>query len=452
MEYANKKKMLAVRNTVRYKADANVTYDLLYRSIKHKIKEYGLDAHIDNCSVSNGLFGEDENALAVVHPQHTSDYFKYCIICNKVGTTATVDVYTFGQSSNMKHEEYAANTKIFTGNGARGAAVGMFRGGAFGVGAAAGSIIGSAVGAGFRAIGKGINALMRDEAGLEREVQWYSAMNDILSEILDYGDFCYQDDEADNCCDEELEYQEVDNIPAETETDNVLRSLSVDKLKEAVAQGDTWAMGALGVKYYLGEDVGRNRALAFELFEKAAKADDITSQKYLGLCYLLGEGIEKNERKVYIWFCKASDGGNAEAKVRLAELLINGEKIAHDYALAESLYKEVIGLKKKIVHSYNFLKEMSSPQLYVDKNTYNDAVWGLAVLYTDFYRYYSKAFPLLKESAENGYAEAQYYLGIAYMYARGTESNADSAKYWLQKAVEQGHSSAEYHLNKLESN
>ena len=76
MEYANKKKMLAVRNTVRYKADANVTYDLLYRSIKHKIKEYGLDAHIDNCSVSNGLFGEDENAIAVVHPQHTSDYFK----------------------------------------------------------------------------------------------------------------------------------------------------------------------------------------------------------------------------------------------------------------------------------------------------------------------------------------------------------------------------------------
>ncbi len=452
MEYASKKKMMAVRNTVRYKADANVTYELLYKSLRHKISEYGIDARIDKCSVSNGMFDDGEEAIAVVNPLHTSDYFKYCIICNRVGTTSTVSVYTFGQSNNVKREEYAANTSIFTGSGARGAAVGMLRGGAFGVGAAAGSIIGSAVGAGFRAIGKGINALMRDEAGFEREMQWYSAMNDILTEILDYGDFCYQDDEADNCCDEEFEYSEGDDIPAEIGTDNALRSLSVDELKNAVAQGDTLAMGALGVKYYLGEDVNKNSAKAFELFEKAAKADDITSQKYLGLCYLLGEGVERNERKAYNWFCKASDGGEGEAKVRLAGLLINGEKIAHDYALAESLYKEVIGSKKKIAHSCDALMEMSSPQLYVDKYTYNDAVWGLAVLYTDIYRYYAKAFPLLKEAAENGCTEAQYYLGVAYMYARGTESNAESAKYWLQKAVEQGNSSAEYHLNKLESN
>ncbi len=223
-------------------------------------------------------------------------------------------------------------------------------------------------------------------------------------------------------------------------------------MESAIEQGDAYAMGVLGVKYTLGEGVPEDREKAYELFEKAAELGDVFSQTNLGLCYLFGDGVKKNERKAYNWFSKAAYNGNACAKVQLANLMVNGEKIAHDYARAESLYKEVVGAVKKEATDLDDIMSIKKPLVgFVDRSTYNDAAINLAILYTEFFRYYEKAFPLLKEMAEVGYAEAQYYLGVAYMYARGTEINKENAKYWLKKAVEQGHSSAEYHLNILEN-
>ena len=47
---------------------------------------------------------------------------------------------------------------------------------------------------------------------------------------------------------------------------------------------------------------------------------------------------------------------------------------------------------------------------------------------------YEEALPLFEEAAENGDANAQYYLGVIYGQGRGTDVSVDDAIYWLSCA------------------
>ena len=423
MEYINKQKLIPARNSVRYKDGAKITDDLIRRSLKKKISEYGIRAQVDSCEISNGLFGDVKYGIAVFHPSHQSDYYKFCITSNMVGTTRVVDIYMYGRSSNINHENYAANTKIFTGSGARGTAAGAFTGGALGAGVAIGSVLGSAVGAGFRAVGKGINALMRDSEGLELEQQWYAVIADIFTEVFDYSDFDYIQREA------IAEQANDSNNSINTNIDS--NTISIEELEYASQQGNNYAKGLLGVHYMLGKGVPEDKNKAFLLFKEAADEGDMLAQKNLGLCYMFGDGVMRSDYQAANWFDKAAQQGDVCSKVNLAHLLSNADGIAHDYTRAETLYNEVVDLGPG--------------------EDYDNAVCGLALLYSVVLKHHNKAFPLLEKSAEQGYIDAQYQLGLAYRYGKGTEANKEEALRWFKEAVSQGHEEAEKNLKELEN-
>ena len=149
------------------------------------IENYGIDAVVEEATLYGGsLFAKEESCLALVNPNHRNDYFKFCIVRKDAGKTCTVDIFSFGQSKNIKHEEFAANTHIFDGKGAMGAVGGMLAGGAVGAGFAIGSAVTGVAKAGFKAVAKGINALMRDPQALEEENAWYSAVYSIFNEVI----------------------------------------------------------------------------------------------------------------------------------------------------------------------------------------------------------------------------------------------------------------------------
>ena len=60
----------------------------------------------------------------------------------------------------------------------------MLSGGAVGAGFAIGSAVTGVAKAGFKAVAKGINALMRDPQALEEENAWYSAVYSIFNEVI----------------------------------------------------------------------------------------------------------------------------------------------------------------------------------------------------------------------------------------------------------------------------
>jgi len=185
MENINRKKVQQARDSIRYMNGSDITYNAIKAALDEVIEKYGIDAVVEEATLYGGsLFAKEESCLALVNPNHRNDYFKFCIVKKDAGKTCTIDVYTFGQSKNIKHEEFAANTHIFDGSGTSGAVAGMFRGGAIGAGFAIGSAVGGVAKAGFKAVAKGINALMRDPQALEEENAWYSAVYSIFNEVI----------------------------------------------------------------------------------------------------------------------------------------------------------------------------------------------------------------------------------------------------------------------------
>ena len=51
--------------------------------------------------------------------------------------------------------------------------------------------------------------------------------------------------------------------------------------------------------------------------------------------------------------------------------------------------------------------------------------------------------------AEQGYANAQYNLGVCYYNGEGVERDYEQAVYWYEKTAEQGQEFAQYNLKKL---
>ncbi|VTU08100.1 tetratricopeptide repeat protein [Actinobacillus porcinus] len=56
---------------------------------------------------------------------------------------------------------------------------------------------------------------------------------------------------------------------------------------------------------------------------------------------------------------------------------------------------------------------------------------------------YQAAFPIFKELAEQGYAVAQFNLGVMYENEQGVNQNYHQAARWYQKAAEQGNAKAQ---------
>ena len=52
----------------------------------------------------------------------------------------------------------------------------------------------------------------------------------------------------------------------------------------------------------------------------------------------------------------------------------------------------------------------------------------------------------LKKAAEQGYAKAQFGLGICYDFGKGVEKNPTEAVKWYRKAAEQGYAQAQCNL------
>ena len=66
----------------------------------------------------------------------------------------------------------------------------------------------------------------------------------------------------------------------------------------------------------------------------------------------------------------------------------------------------------------------------------------------DFYdkKDYTQAVVWFRKAAEQGYAEAQYYLGFCYYRGKGVSKDDNQAVYWYRKATEQGYANAQYAL------
>ena len=120
-----------------------------------------------------------------------------------------------------------------------------------------------------------------------------------------------------------------------------------------------------------------------------------------------------------------AEKGNAQAQFNLGEMYEKGNGVAHDYAEAIKWYTK------------------SAEQGFSEAQNY------LGVLYQNRNEDYAEATKWYRKAAEQGYLVAQLNLGSMYYYGKGVTQNYEEAARWYHLAAEQGDIWAQYFLGNM---
>ena len=176
-------------------------------------------------------------------------------------------------------------------------------------------------------------------------------------------------------------------------------------LEQQAEQGNVDAQLELAFLYRDGLICNRSYENAEYWTLKAAEQGDVTA---IGCQYYYGYGVEKSYEKAVEWYTKAAEMGNARAQYCLGSLYHDGQIAMQSYL-------------KSVDKSFN-------TYLKAEETSYKKAVeWFI-------------------KSAEQGYARAQYALGVCYEYGNGVEFSYVKAAEWYTKAAEKGYVWAQYDL------
>lgn len=156
----------------------------------------------------------------------------------------------------------------------------------------------------------------------------------------------------------------------------------------AAARGNAEAQYVLGVLFYDGLSMKKDKVEGLDLLERAATSGYAAAQDKLGEIYYYGQGIEKNEAKALEWMERALVSGVEYTQYELALLLDKG----------------------------------------LPKNRAKTLEW-------------------LERLAARGYAAAQTQLGKIYCEGRFVEKNTAAGLKYLERAVSSGYAPAQFYLD-----
>ncbi len=145
----------------------------------------------------------------------------------------------------------------------------------------------------------------------------------------------------------------------------------------------------LGDMYLNGDGVAQDYGEALRYLTRSANAGNAVAQNNLAYMYAVGKGVEKNHQKAVEWGMKSAMQGNAQAQLSVAGAYKRGEGVEQDY---------------------------------------------------------EKAFEWMEKAAMQGDAVAQNELGIAYELGEGVERDYNKAIEWYQKSAAQGFQIAQQNL------
>lgn len=112
-----------------------------------------------------------------------------------------------------------------------------------------------------------------------------------------------------------------------------LKGLPVDErpamqeVLDKASSGDMNAQAYLGVLFYTGT-IGRDNGSAFSWFKKASENGSGEADFFLYEMYDKGIYVERNAETAFNYLRAASSKGFTSARLKLAELYLNGEKTA----------------------------------------------------------------------------------------------------------------------------
>lgn len=188
-------------------------------------------------------------------------------------------------------------------------------------------------------------------------------------------------------------------------------------------QGNLDAQYALGMKYLRGEDVAVDLAAALKWLRKSVDGGHLRAEYQLGLLYRDGIGVPKDTALALRWLQVAAGSGLAEAQTAYNELS-RAQQMREFEVLRASA------------------KDGDAAAQYELGKRYFTGKAPLAINLEQAMLWFTRA-------AEQQHADAQYNTGIFYKDGVGVPRDSSRAKHWLTKAAAQGHVKAKVALQDI---
>lgn len=248
----------------------------------------------------------------------------------------------------------------------------------------------------------------------------------------------------------------------------IYREIKMMKCRKAAERGDANAQYRLGSCYSNGDGVETNEVeavrwyrMAAEQYHKAAEQGEADAQYRLGTCYAFGDGVETNEAEALKWYHKAAEQGHEGAKGQLvAWYKLEEDRAVKWYRKAEVGWYRTVAEQGCVIAQFRLgmyyatgtgvEQNQEKAEEWFDKikDPFDQFMIGncfLAPLHFDFIRDEVMAMKWYRKAAEQGFADAQYMLGLCYC----VKQDKPEAVKWLQKAAKQGHEKAKKALTEV---
>jgi TPR repeat protein len=206
--------------------------------------------------------------------------------------------------------------------------------------------------------------------------------------------------------------------------------------RKAAEQGVAIAQYTLGIAFEIGRGVGKDKNEAFRWYRKAAEQELPAAQYSLGWAYIRGDlGAVDDLQGVY-WHRKAANQGHRHAQLSLASAHETGNGVKKDN-------DEAARWRTAAQTEIKELAEQGHAEIQVELGiAYQSGEYGLKKDIVEAVRWYRMA-------AEQGDAWAQQRLGD--LYSSGNESlaaNPAEALRWYRSAAEQGKADCQFEVGR----
>ena len=210
--------------------------------------------------------------------------------------------------------------------------------------------------------------------------------------------------------------------------------------EQSANAGNADAQYRLGNYYYNGWGVKQDLIHAVEWYKRAADQGSDVAQNILAFCYESGYGVTKDNNHAIEWYKRAAEQGNINSQqsvVRLQKIMITEQLHQAATYYINKQYNDAFPLLKQNAEAGNADAEA---QNNLGNCYYNG--WGVTQDYTHAFEWYRRA-------SEQGYAEAEYNIGVCYANGNGVSKDIKQATEWYKKSAGQGNISAQVALDRL---
>lgn len=209
------------------------------------------------------------------------------------------------------------------------------------------------------------------------------------------------------------------------------------------------AMYVYGACLHDGGYCKKDSIESFNYMGKAASKNIPVAQFYLGECYLYGYGIEANKDEGFKWIKKAADNGYVRAYSALGMCYQNGTGTEKNIEKAMEYFSKgakVNDTGAMLMLGYNYGKgigvkedETKALEWFEKAANLGDVTSQYNVALTYYYqKKYKVAAKWFQKAADQGYSDAQNYLGTMYENGLGVEKDRQEAYDLYKKAAEEG--------------